>query len=160
MLTDAPLRKPNLNNAEYNPEQSNPDQLTARPSQCGQLAQAIQAGRSEALFTYLQTMAKFPTYSARNVLLIAAQRPTATHLEGVRSWNELGRSVRPGEKGIRIFAPAIGIKPKSQAQDTTKTSRKRKKPEPENSAFGVSWGVGFRHFADRRGSTAGFLQTR
>src|SRR5262249_52794441 len=91
------------------------------------LADAIQSGRNEALFTYLQTMAKFPTYSARNVLLIAAQRPTATHLEGVRSWNDLGRSVRPGEKGIRIFAPTVGIKPDSQSQDAAKTSRKRKK---------------------------------
>ena len=102
------------------------------------LAQAIQSGRSEALFTYLQTMAKFPTYSARNVLLIAAQRPTATHLEGVRSWNELGRSVRPSEKGIRIFAPTVGIKPESQAQtnDASKTSRKRKKQEPETQLLG------------------------
>jgi hypothetical protein len=100
------------------------------------LAQAIQSGRSEALFTYLRTMAKFPTYSARNVLLIAAQRPTATHLEGVRSWNELGRSVRPGEKGIRIFAPSIGIKPESQEQDTSKTSRKRKKQETETQLLG------------------------
>ncbi|MBZ5506205.1 MAG: ssDNA-binding domain-containing protein [Acidobacteriia bacterium] len=100
------------------------------------LTQAIQSGRSEALFTYLQTMAKFPTYSARNVLLIAAQRPTATHLEGVRSWNDLGRSVRPGEKGIRIFAPTVGIKSESQAQDTDKTSRKRKKQEPETQLLG------------------------
>jgi hypothetical protein len=100
------------------------------------LTQAIQSGRSEALFTYLQTMAKFPTYSARNVLLIAAQRPTATHLEGVRSWNDLGRSVRPGEKGIRIFAPTVGIKPESQAQDTAKNSRKRKKQEPETQLLG------------------------
>ena len=86
------------------------------------LTQAIQSGRSEALFTYLQTMAKFPTYSARNVLLIAAQRPDATHLEGVRSWNDLGRSVRPGEKGIRIFAPTVVIKPESQAQEDSKTA--------------------------------------
>jgi hypothetical protein len=100
------------------------------------LTQAIQSGRSEALFTYLQTMAKFPTYSARNVLLIAAQRPTATHLEGVRSWNDLGRSVRPGEKGIRIFAPTVGIKPESQAQDGDKNSRKRKKQEPETQLLG------------------------
>jgi N-terminal domain of anti-restriction factor ArdC len=100
------------------------------------LTQAIQSGRSEALFTYLQTMAKFPTYSARNVLLIAAQRPDATHLEGVRSWNELGRSVRPGEKGIRIFAPTVGIKPDSQAQEASKTSRKRKKQEPEMQLLG------------------------
>lgn len=100
------------------------------------LAQAIESGQNETLFTYLQTMAKFPTYSARNVLLIAAQRPAATHIEGVRSWNELGRSVRPGEKGIRIFAPTVGIKPESQAQDTGKTSRKRKKQQPETQLLG------------------------
>jgi hypothetical protein len=39
------------------------------------LAQAIEGGQNETLFTYLQTMAKFPTYSARNVLLIASQEP-------------------------------------------------------------------------------------
>jgi N-terminal domain of anti-restriction factor ArdC len=97
------------------------------------LAKDIESGRNESLFTYLQTMAKFPTYSARNVLLIAAQRPNATHLEGVRSWNELGRSVRPGEKGIRIFAPAIGIKTnnQNQAQDTSqKPARRKKAAEP------------------------------
>ena len=103
------------------------------------LTQAIQSGRSEALFTYLQTMAKFPAYSARNVLLIAAQRPTATHLEGMRSWNELGRSVRPGEKGIRIFAPMVGTKPasqnESQAQETSKKPTKGKKAaEPAKQA--------------------------
>jgi hypothetical protein len=95
------------------------------------LAKAIESGHNETLFSYLQTMAKFPTYSARNVLLIAAQRPTATHLEGLRSWNELGRSVRPGEKGIYIFAPMVGIKAngqnQSQAQDTGKKSGKGKK---------------------------------
>jgi N-terminal domain of anti-restriction factor ArdC len=100
------------------------------------LTQAIQSGRNEALFTYLQTMAKFPTYSARNVLLIAAQRPDATHLQGVRSWNELGRSVRPGEKGIRIFAPSVGLKPESQAEEATKTSRKRRKQERETQLLG------------------------
>jgi len=89
------------------------------------LADALQAGRSETLLTYLQTMAKFPTYSARNVLLIAAQRPTATHLEGMRSWNDLGRSVRPGEKGIRIFAPMLGIRP---AQNVSQVEENNKKP--------------------------------
>lgn len=95
------------------------------------LTKEIESGRSEALFTYLQTMAKFPTYSARNVLLIAAQWPTATHLEGMRSWNDLGRSVRPGEKGIRIFAPTVGIKPasqnESQPQEVSKKPAKGKK---------------------------------
>src|SRR5579864_8029432 len=95
------------------------------------LIKAIESGHNEVFSSYLQTMARFPTYSARNVLLIAAQRPTATHLEGVRSWNELGRSVRPGEKGIFIFAPTVGIKNsnqnQSQAQDTGKKPGKGKK---------------------------------
>lgn len=113
------------------------------------LADAIQSGRSEALFTYLQTMAKFPTYSARNVLLIAAQRPTATHLEGLRSWNDLGRSVRPGEKGIRIFAPTIGIKPESQGQpqDAAKKPAKGKKavtPQKETAHQPETQLLGFR----------------
>jgi N-terminal domain of anti-restriction factor ArdC len=118
--------------------QNNPIQTSWQLAQASidSLTQAIQSGRSEALFTYLQTMAKFPTYSARNVLLIAAQRPDATHLEGVRSWNDLGRSVRPGEKGIRIFAPTVGIKPQNQAQEASKTSRKRKKQEPETQLLG------------------------
>lgn len=95
------------------------------------LAQAIESGQHETLFSYLQTMAKFPTYSARNVLLIAAQRPTATHLEGVRSWNELGRFIRPGEKGIFIFAPVIGQtkSSNSQAQEPAKKPGKGKKAE-------------------------------
>ncbi|HEY6252863.1 MAG TPA: ArdC family protein [Candidatus Angelobacter sp.] len=122
-----------LNAIENNPIQTS--WQLARAS-VDALTKEIESGRSEALFTYLQTMAKFPTYSARNVLLIAAQRPNSTHLEGMRSWNELGRSVRPGEKGIRIFAPTVGIKPESQAQDASKNSRKRKKQEPETQLLG------------------------
>ncbi|MBZ5489851.1 MAG: ssDNA-binding domain-containing protein [Acidobacteriia bacterium] len=116
------------------------------------LAEAIQSGRSEALFTYLQTMAKFPTYSARNVLLIAAQRPTATHLEGMRSWNDLGRSVRPGEKGIRIFAPMLGVKPAiqngSQAEENSKKAVRAKKtaatPPKETTQQSETQLLGFR----------------
>jgi hypothetical protein len=124
------------------------------------LVKEIESGRNEALFTYLQTMAKFPTYSARNVLLIAAQRPSATHLEGVRSWNELGRSVRPGEKGIRIFAPAVGIKPDSQVQEKGQEQPQAQEAGTGNSTLGISRRIGFRHLADRRGSTAGIPRAR
>jgi hypothetical protein len=74
-------------------------------------------------------MARFPQYSARNVLLIAAQYPTASNLQGVRSWNELGRFVRPSEKGIFIFAPTVGVKKnnQSQVQDASKKPPKSKK---------------------------------
>jgi len=93
------------------------------------LVQAIESGRSDALGAYLGIMARFHRYSARNVLLIAAQRPAATHVEGIRSWNELGRFVRPGEKGIFIFAPAVGFKNKkdSKAEDSGKKPAKGKK---------------------------------
>ena len=54
---------------------------------------------------YLATLARFPTYSARNVALIHAQRPDATRVAGYRAWQALGRQVRQGERGIRILAP-------------------------------------------------------
>jgi len=93
------------------------------------LVKAIESGRNEVFYSYLQTMARFPQYSARNVLLIAAQCPTASNLQGARSWNELGRFVRPGEKGIFIFAPTVGVKnsSQSQAQDAAKKPAKGKK---------------------------------
>ncbi len=123
-----------------NPIENNSNQTSWQLAQASidSLTQAIQSGRNEALVTYLQTMAKFPTYSARNVLLIAAQRPDSTHLQGMRSWNELGRSVLPGAKGIRIFAPTVGIKPHSQSQpqDASKGKSKRKKQQPETELLG------------------------
>ncbi len=54
---------------------------------------------------YLRAMARFPAYSARNVALIHAQRPDATHVAGYRAWQTLGRQVRRGERGIRILVP-------------------------------------------------------
>ncbi|HEY2496526.1 MAG TPA: ArdC-like ssDNA-binding domain-containing protein [Candidatus Angelobacter sp.] len=48
-------------------------------------------------------MARFHTYSFGNVLLISTQRPTATQVAGWRGWNELGRRIKQGEKGILIF---------------------------------------------------------
>ncbi len=37
--------------------------------------------------------------------MILAQKPDATRIAGVRTWNRLGRFIRKGEKGIAIFAP-------------------------------------------------------
>jgi hypothetical protein len=95
------------------------------------LVQAIESGHHEVFSSYLETMARFHTYSPRNVLLIAAQRPNATHLEGVRSWNELGRFVRPGEKGVFIFAPTVGVKNDAAKPADNKKPAKGKKPAEE-----------------------------
>lgn len=61
---------------------------------------ALESGHSEVLTSYLKAMAKFHHYSFGNILLIATQKPNATHVAGIRSWNLLGRRVRRGEKGI------------------------------------------------------------
>jgi antirestriction protein ArdC len=55
----------------------------------------------------LRVAARFPTYSPSNVLLIAAQRPDATRVGGIRMWNSLGRHVNKGEHGIAILAPCV-----------------------------------------------------
>ena len=54
---------------------------------------------------YLRTMAKFHHYSFANSLLIYAQKPVATRVAGYRAWQSLGRQVRKGETGIKIFVP-------------------------------------------------------
>jgi antirestriction protein ArdC len=60
---------------------------------------------SERWQQMLTAAARFPTYSPSNVLLIAAQRPEATQVAGIRTWNSLGRRVTKGEHGIAILAP-------------------------------------------------------
>jgi hypothetical protein len=71
------------------------------------LAAALEAGNSAALTTYLTITARFHNYSWTNCLLIAMQRPDATHVAGFRAWLGFGRHVRKGEKGIAILAPII-----------------------------------------------------
>ena len=73
------------------------------------LGAALEAG-SEVLTQYLNAMARFHNYSFGNIMLIARQKPQATHIACVRTWNSLGRFVKKGEKGIFILAPMIGRK--------------------------------------------------
>jgi hypothetical protein len=60
-------------------------------------------------------------------MLIARQKPDATHVAGYRTWTSLGRFVRRSEKGIFILAPMVGNKRKKdeteQATDTKETQR-------------------------------------
>jgi hypothetical protein len=62
------------------------------------LVQSLAAGHSEVLTEYLGAMAKFYTYSFGNIMLVARQKPSASNLAGVRTWNSLGRFIRRGEK--------------------------------------------------------------
>ena|SRR5437867_3524640 len=76
----------------------------------GYLVAALEAGRSDVLTQYLNAMARFHNYSFGNIMLIARQKPQATNVAGIRTWNSLGRFVKRGEKGILILAPMIGRK--------------------------------------------------
>jgi antirestriction protein ArdC len=71
------------------------------------LTAALAAGKSEALTEYLKAVALFHDYSFGNIMLIAAQRPDATHVAGFQTWKKLGRFVKKGEKGIVIIAPMV-----------------------------------------------------
>jgi antirestriction protein ArdC len=72
-----------------------------------QLSQALESGQSGALRQYLGAMARFHRYSWHNVMLIATQKPAATHVAGFNAWHKLGRFVKKGEKGIMILAPVV-----------------------------------------------------
>ena len=76
------------------------------------LIEQLEAGHSDALTAYLDAMSHFHNYSFGNILEIARQRPTATRVAGLYAWNQLGRKVKKGERGIRILAPIIGVKRK------------------------------------------------
>jgi antirestriction protein ArdC len=80
------------------------------------LIDQLEAGHSEALTRYLNAMSRFHQYSLGNILAIARQRPDATHVAGFWTWKTLGRSVRKGEKGIRILAPIVGARRKKDAE--------------------------------------------
>ncbi len=77
------------------------------------LITALNEGRSETLTQYLAAIGRFHRYSLRNVMLIASQKPTATHVAGFHSWHKLGRFVKKGEKGIMILAPIVRRKNES-----------------------------------------------
>jgi len=72
-----------------------------------ELADALAQGRSDTLVRYLDMLSRFHHYSFGNCMLIALQRPDATHVAGFQRWKHLGRYVKKGEKGIFILAPIV-----------------------------------------------------
>jgi hypothetical protein len=91
------------------------------------LIEQLEAGHSEALANYLNAMSRFHNYSFGNVLEIARQMPSATRVAGFWTWKNLGRSVKAGQKGIRILAPIVGVRRKKDVeanQDITKQNER------------------------------------
>ena len=99
------------------------------------LIQQLEAGKSEALTAYLDAMVHFHNYSFGNVLAIARQKPDARNVAGMWSWNQLGRFVKRGEKGIAILAPIIAKARRDEAKSNDET---------DNSTNGSRALLGFR----------------
>jgi hypothetical protein len=83
------------------------------------LIEQLEQGHSEGLTSYLTAMGRFHNYSFGNILEIARQRPNATRVAGLYAWNQLGRKVKKGERGIRILAPVVGIRRKKDSEADT-----------------------------------------
>jgi antirestriction protein ArdC len=79
---------------------------------------------SDRYKSYLKTLSKFHNYSFNNCLLIAMQKPDATHVAGFASWRDnFKRNVMKGEKGIRILAPSPYKAQKEQDRIDPKSGR-------------------------------------
>ena len=88
----------------------------------------LKAGKSARLLKYLEFSARFYKYSPGNQVMIANQRPDATHVAGYTTWRNMGQQVRKGEKGIAILQPRPYTKEK----------------EKENGDIEVSSGMAFK----------------
>ncbi len=91
-----------------------------------QLIQQLEAGHSEVLTAFLHAVALFRHYSFGNVLMIATQKPEATRVAGIVTWNRLGRRVKRGVKGIAILAPMV-VNRRDKKENTNDESREEKK---------------------------------
>ena len=77
---------------------------------------------SEKYMNYLKVMSRFHNYSFNNSLLLAMQKPDATHVAGLQKWNkDFHRFVNKGEKGIAILAP-MSFKSKELKEQPVKDS--------------------------------------
>ena len=72
---------------------------------------------SEDWMELLRFQSRMHSYSFNNVILIRLQCPEATHVAGFRKWKTMGRSVRKGEKAIKILAPLIVKKEDKDSPD-------------------------------------------
>jgi len=109
---------PTVTSSTQNPKQQQQRQTAKEiiAANLKSLIEQLEAGHSDALTAYLDAMSRFHNYSFGNILEIARQRPSASRVAGMYAWNQLGRRVKKGEKGIRILAPIIGIKRKSDEE--------------------------------------------
>src|ERR1700690_4645290 len=123
-VTTAPTVNPSILNPKQPQQKQTAKEVIAANVQA--LIDQLEQGHSEGLTAYLTAMGRFHNYSFGNILEIARQKPDATRIAGMYAWNQLGRKVIKGQKGIRILAPMIGVrrkKDKEAEKDITKQNQ-------------------------------------
>ncbi len=74
---------------------------------------------SDEIRNFLNFQAKLRKRSFHNSLLIYIQKPSATHVEGFRTWEQkFGRRVKKGAKAIYILAPRQAKKKDDETDDS------------------------------------------
>lgn len=73
---------------------------------------------NEEWLAYLSFQSKFYNYSFRNTMLIYLQNPEATYVKGYKAWNQLGRYVKKGSRGLAILAPCFRKADESESRGT------------------------------------------
>jgi hypothetical protein len=111
-ITTTPTVSPFIQNLQQQQAQKPQTSKEAIAANVKTLIEQLEEGHSEGLTAYLMAMGRFHNYSFGNILEIARQKPSATRVAGMYAWNQLGRRVNKGEKGIRILAPMTGIRRK------------------------------------------------
>lgn len=106
------------------------------------LAEGVEALRASSTWTdYLAFCRSFHRYSFSNLMLILLQSPEATRVAGYRSWQEKGRQVRKGERGIRILGTGtVKVDPDTETdeQDEDEKGRGRRRVFFPVSVFDIS----------------------
>jgi hypothetical protein len=96
------------------------------------VAQLVGSGRWTE---YLKFLSHFHRYSFNNLILILLQFPQATLCASFRTWNQLGRHVRKGERGIEILVPILARMPACSESEMRKgEDRTAGAREPEDNA--------------------------
>lgn len=83
----------------------NQEKIKAALNRIEDSLQAINTDKDWINFLCFQ--AQFYNYSFGNAMLIFSQNPNATYVKGYKAWNQLGRYVKKGSKGLAILAPCI-----------------------------------------------------
>ena len=121
---------------------SRPDRETRLTAAQAVLSRGLAGVRDDpkALADYLAFAARFHDYSPRNTLLIYMQRPTARFCKGFRSWTQVGRRVRAGERGLMVYAPIL--KRPTQAEIAAGASADERSGATRTSTIAKSGGRG------------------